>query len=102
MAAALAGAGAPLSRRDGCALMIAAAQHTPTAELAQVRAAMTGVPSNFSPPAELLGSLAAWRRVQIRQLFRLISSGTDASQFVPCAGFTVPRTCDHPPMAEPG
>ena len=71
MAAALAGAGAPLSRRDGCALMIAAAQHTSTAELAQIRAAMTGVPSNFSPPDELLGSLAAWRRVQIRQLFRL-------------------------------
>lgn len=71
MAAALAGAGAPLSRRDGCALMIAAAQHTSTAELAQIRAAMTGVPSNFSPPTELLGSLAAWRRVQIRQLFRL-------------------------------
>jgi len=71
MAASLAGAGAPLSRRDGCALMIAAAQHTSTAELAQIRAAMTGVPSNFSPPAELLGSLVAWRRVQIRQLFRL-------------------------------
>jgi hypothetical protein len=71
MAAALAGAGAPLSRRDGCALMIAAAQHASTTDLARVRATMTGVPSNFSPPAELLGSLGAWRRVQIRQLFRL-------------------------------
>jgi hypothetical protein len=71
MAAALAGAGAPLSRRDGCALMIAAAQHTSTTDLARIRAAMSGAPSNFSPPAKLLESLASWRRVQIRQLFRL-------------------------------
>jgi hypothetical protein len=82
MAATSAGAGAPLSRRDGCALMIAAAQHASTTELGQIRATMTGIPFNFSPPAELVGSLAAWRRVQIRQLFRLtLVSGVCGAPF---------------------
>ncbi len=32
---------------------------------------MTGSPLNFSPSDELQGAFVAWRRVQVRQLFRL-------------------------------
>jgi hypothetical protein len=32
---------------------------------------MAGAPSNFVPPVELDDTLQAWRRIQVRQLFRL-------------------------------
>jgi hypothetical protein len=37
----------------------------------QVRSAMAGPPSDFVPAASLLDIWKAWRRVQVRQLFRL-------------------------------
>jgi hypothetical protein len=32
---------------------------------------MAGEPSNFVPPPDLDGAFEAWRRIQVRQLFRL-------------------------------
>jgi hypothetical protein len=69
------GSAAPLQRRKGGALMIAAANHTGTTEKAGVTLAMAGLPSKFRPPAELRESQIAWRRVQVRQLFRLALEG---------------------------
>jgi len=71
MANMLAGAGAPVSPRNGCELMIAASRYKSSRDAGQVRAAMTGAPSKFAPDEGLRGSLNAWRRVQVRQLFRL-------------------------------
>jgi hypothetical protein len=71
MANMLRGTAAPPSRRSGCALMIEAAKYTSTAVAGAVRAAMAGAPSNFVPSSDLDGALKAWRRVQVRQLFRL-------------------------------
>ena len=51
--------------------MIAAVKHAGTRELATVRRTMAGMPSNFAPPSGLDGAREAWRRVQVRQLFRL-------------------------------
>jgi hypothetical protein len=71
MTAALAGTRARPERQRGCGLMIAAMERSPSAEPKAIRAAMAGAPSNFAPPDELSGALTAWRRVQVRQLFRL-------------------------------
>jgi hypothetical protein len=67
----LGGSGAPLARRNGISLMIAAVTHAGSDKVATVRRTMAGTPSNFSPPNELAGAFEAWRRVQVRQLFRL-------------------------------
>jgi len=71
MASMLLGTRAPPSRRNGCALMIAAVNFTGTTDTGAVRAAMAGTPSGFVPSSDLQGTLKAWRRVQVRQLFRL-------------------------------
>jgi hypothetical protein len=71
MANMLLGTRAPPSRRNGCALMIAAVNFTGTTDTGAVRAAMAGAPSGFVPSSDLEGTLKAWRRVQVRQLFRL-------------------------------
>ena len=70
-AAMLLGDGAPPARRAGGALMIAAVQDAMTDETASVRAAMAGPPSNFTPTVDLTAASEAWRRVQVRQVFRL-------------------------------
>jgi hypothetical protein len=67
----LLGESAPLARRLGGRLMLAAAASERTADTARVRAAMAGPPSTFTPPAELATIRDAWRRMQMRQLFRL-------------------------------
>jgi hypothetical protein len=67
----LLGSGAPLTRRKGGALMLAATAHAETADIVSIRRTMTGAPSNFVPPASLNDAFEAWRRVQVRQLFRL-------------------------------
>ena len=67
----LLGSGAPLTRKRGCALMLAAAAHAATTDVASVRRTMAGAPSNFVPPTDLDSAFAAWRRTQVRQLFRL-------------------------------
>lgn len=71
MESMLLGSRAPIERRNGCALMIAATRYASTTEANAIRAAMAGSPSNFVPPPELVGALTAWRLVQVRQLFRL-------------------------------
>ena len=68
----LLGSGAPLARRKGCELMLAAVAHANSADVVRVRQTMAGAPSNFVPRADLLGSFEAWRRLQVRQLFRLV------------------------------
>jgi hypothetical protein len=67
----LLGCQAPVARRNGCALMLAAAAHSSTRDVSAIRSTMAGAPSNFAPSAELNGAFEAWRRVQVRQLFRL-------------------------------
>lgn len=67
----LIGAAAPPGRRLGGQLMLAAAAHESSTDTARLRAAMAGPPSGFMPPQDLLTIRAAWRRVQVRQLFRL-------------------------------
>jgi len=71
MAKMLLGSGAPLARRKGCELMLAAVVRAKTADVARVRQTMGGAPSKFLPRADLIGAFEAWRRVQMRQLFRL-------------------------------
>lgn len=71
MAGMLRGDVAPLARRNGYALMIEAVHHASTTDTGAIRGIMAGPPSNFVPSGELEGSLKAWRRVQVRQLFRL-------------------------------
>ncbi len=71
MATMLLGSGAPLARREGCDLMLSAVTHARTADVARVRGTMAGPPSNFHSRANLSGAFEKWRRVQVRQLFRL-------------------------------
>ena len=67
----LIGAAAPVSRRLGGKLMLAAARHLGAEAAGRVRAAMTGPPSGFEPPNQLLDIRCKWRLLQVRQLFRL-------------------------------
>ena len=71
MAEMLVGPRAPLARKQGCELMIAAVTRTGKTDVKRVRWTMTGRPSKFVPPADLFGAFEKWRRVQVRQLFRL-------------------------------
>ena len=71
MAEMLLGGKAPIARRKGCALMLAAASNVSKATIDRIRAAMAGAPSNFVPPVGLEPAQAVWRDVQVRQLFRL-------------------------------
>ena len=67
----LIGADAPVGRRLGGKLMLAAARHLSTMDAELVRAAMTGPPFEFEPPDQLLNVRDKWRLLQLRQLFRL-------------------------------
>lgn len=67
----LIGATAPVGRRLGGQLMLAAAAHEDSTEAGVVRSAMAGAPASFTPPPELVEIRDSWRRVQLRQLFRL-------------------------------
>ncbi len=71
MAKFLIGASAPVNRRLGGNLMLAAAHYLGTADSGRIRAVMTGPPSEFDPPDGLLDVRYRWRRLQVRQLFRL-------------------------------
>jgi hypothetical protein len=70
MAEMLLGAGAPIVRKNGGTLMIQAATHSGLTDPSMVRRVMAGAPSNFTPAAEVQVAFEAWRRVQVRQLFR--------------------------------
>lgn len=63
------------SRRMGGKLMLAAVQHATTSDADQIRSTMSGAPSNFYPPDDLVEAAAKWRRMQVRQLFRLSLEG---------------------------
>jgi hypothetical protein len=51
--------------------MLSAAAYASTTDPDGLRAAMAGEPSTFAPPAHLQDTCDAWRRLQVRQLFRL-------------------------------
>lgn len=65
------GAGAPQCRQVGGELMLAAAVRAKSTGVDEVRSTMAGPPSKFVPAAGLQHIWKAWRRVQVRQLFRL-------------------------------
>ena len=69
----LMGSGAPIVRRKGFALMLAAARavEAESSDVEKVRMAMAGAPSGFVAPDELSDAQTGWRKVQVRQLFRL-------------------------------
>lgn len=67
----LIGASAPIGRRLGGQLMIEAAVHERTTDVAAIRSAMAGESAVFTPTPDLLEIRDTWRRVQVRQLFRL-------------------------------
>jgi hypothetical protein len=71
MSELLLGSSAPVGRRQGGELMLFAAAHEDSRSVERLRAAMAGPPSDFTPPEHHLGIRDAWRRVQVRQLFRL-------------------------------
>lgn len=58
-------------RRAGAGLILAAARRVKSFEEAKLRPPMAGPPSKFTPPAELVDVRDSWRRVQVRQVFRL-------------------------------
>ena len=51
--------------------MLAAATRASSIQVDRLRSTMAGPPSAFKPPAHLLNTGEAWRRIQVRQLFRL-------------------------------
>lgn len=71
MSELLLGSAAPVARQRGGELMLSAARHTSSTSADRLRAAMAGPPSVFAPDAHLVEIRDAWRRLQIRQLFRL-------------------------------
>ena len=72
MAETLAGEHANKHRRRGINLTVAAAGHLKNGtDLLAVRRTMCGAPTDFSPVPELQIAGEAWRKVQVRQAFRL-------------------------------
>lgn len=67
----LLGATAPIGRRLGGQLMLTASAHEDSTDTRVVRSSMAGAPASFIPPPELVEIRDTWRRVQVRQLFRL-------------------------------
>lgn len=76
MADLLFGPTAPMGRQLGGELVLLAAQHVGGTDVNLIRAAMSGTPATLAPPAHLVGICNAWRRVQVRQLFRLSLEAT--------------------------
>lgn len=66
----LGGVSADKRRRLGVALAVEAAMATAPQE-GLVRKTMCGAPTNFEPSPPLAGISLAWRKVQVRQVFRL-------------------------------
>jgi hypothetical protein len=71
MAEMLFGTRAPRCRQLGGELILAAAKYSATTDIDRLRSVMAGPPSNFVPPAELQKTWEDFRRIQVRQLFRL-------------------------------
>ena len=64
------GTSSPMHRRMGGSLMLEVANAV-TADVDLVRFTMAGAPSDFTPPTVLEETAARWRKLQVRQLFRL-------------------------------
>lgn len=58
-------------RREAAGLILSAAEHVHSTEEEDLRPPMEGPPSSFKPPTELIEVRDSWRRVQVRQVFRL-------------------------------
>lgn len=71
MAEMLYGSKAPVCRQLAGELMFAAAKHSCSTDVEQVRSLMAGPPSKFTPSSHLVNTREAWRRIQVRQLLRL-------------------------------
>lgn len=67
----LCGSFAPEKRRLGVEMLLAASAHLQSTDAARLRDTMAGFPSDFTPAQHLLQVRDAWRRLQVRQLFRL-------------------------------
>lgn len=67
----LIGENAPLCRQRAGDMITAAIGHASTANAGRLRATMSGPPSNFVPAADLRQTQEDYRRLQVRQLFRL-------------------------------
>lgn len=68
----MAGEGAPKCRREAIELVLAAAHYLDgDASEREIRRVMCCAPSGFRPPAKLEPIAAAWRTMQVRQVFRL-------------------------------
>jgi hypothetical protein len=67
----LAGPDASAERRQGMTLLTAASEYANSTDTNILRAAMCGAPSKFKPPPELVDTRDGWRRLQVRQVFRL-------------------------------
>lgn len=75
MSEALFGARASAARRLAGELLVSASVFAGSTGAHDLRRAMTGPPSDFVPEDRLVETRDAWRRVQIRQLFRLSLEG---------------------------
>ncbi|MFC0386881.1 hypothetical protein [Muricoccus vinaceus] len=71
MALALAGPSASRERSAGVSLMVAAAATAAGPDLKLLRRTMCGSPTNFLPEGDVEQAWTAWRRMQVRQAFRL-------------------------------
>lgn len=76
MRAMLRGSESPVARQQGLGLLIATAAHHKKSlggmkDVDAIRLTMAGRPSNFVPPSGAAVAMEGWRRLQIRQLFRL-------------------------------
>jgi hypothetical protein len=65
------GSSAPECRQLGGQLMLRVAKHVSSKDVDLLRSAMAGAPSDFAPPESLRDIWHSWRRIQVRQLFRL-------------------------------
>lgn len=66
----LCGSRSPKARQLGMELVIAVAQSS-SARVSNIRKRMSGSPSRFKASSDQLATVLNWRRVQLRQLFRL-------------------------------
>jgi hypothetical protein len=75
MAEALFGTRAPVERQLAGELLKASVTFVGSNDTMDIRRAMTGLPSRFTPEERLCRTRDAWRLVQVRQLFRLSMEG---------------------------
>jgi len=75
MQALLMGADSDKRRREGAQLILAAAKRVRSNAEDDLRPPLAGAPSKFAPPTELAEIRDSWRRVQVRQVFRLALEG---------------------------